>query len=147
MDRSILHLDLDTFFVSVERLMDSRLSGKPIIIGGTGDRGVVAACSYETRKFGVHSAMPMRMARELCPEAIVIRGNSANYSKYSNLVTDVIKEDVPVYEKTSVDEFYVDLTGMDRFFGNFKFHSLEILKFYLIYAVYLPLLLRKVAFF
>ena len=121
MDRSILHLDLDTFFVSVERLMDSRLSGKPIIIGGTGDRGVVAACSYETRKFGVHSAMPMRMARELCPEAIVIRGNSANYSKYSNLVTDVIKEDVPVYEKTSVDEFYVDLTGMDRFFGNFKF--------------------------
>ncbi|HAP71104.1 MAG TPA: DNA polymerase IV [Cryomorphaceae bacterium] len=123
MDRSILHLDLDTFFVSVERLMDSRLSGKPIIIGGTGDRGVVAACSYETRKFGVHSAMPMRMAMELCPEAIVIRGNSANYSKYSNLVTDVIKEDVPVYEKTSVDEFYVDLTGMDRFFGNFKFAS------------------------
>ena len=123
MDRSILHLDLDTFFVSVERLMDSRLSSKPIIIGGTGDRGVVAACSYETRKFGVHSAMPMRMARELCPEAIVIRGNSANYSKYSNLVTDVIKEDVPVYEKTSVDEFYVDLTGMDRFFGNFKFAS------------------------
>lgn len=123
MDRSILHLDLDTFFVSVERLMDSRLSGKPIIIGGTGDRGVVAACSYETRKFGVHSAMPMRMARELCPEAIIIRGNSANYSKYSNLVTDVIKEDVPVYEKTSVDEFYVDLTGMDRFFGNFKFAS------------------------
>lgn len=123
MDRSILHLDLDTFFVSVERLMDSRLSGKPIIIGGTGDRGVVAACSYETRKFGVHSAMPMRMARELCPEAIVIRGNSANYSKYSNLVTDVIRKDVPVYEKTSVDEFYVDLTGMDRFFGNFKFAS------------------------
>jgi len=123
MDRSILHLDLDTFFVSVERLMDSRLSGKPVIIGGTGDRGVVAACSYETRKFGVHSAMPMRMARELCPEAIVIRGNSANYSKYSNLVTDVIREDVPVYEKTSVDEFYVDLTGMDRFFGNFKFAS------------------------
>ena len=123
MDRSILHLDLDTFFVSVERLMDSRLSGKPIIIGGTGDRGVVAACSYETRKFGVHSAMPMRMAKELCPEAIVIRGNSANYSKYSNLVTDVIREDVPVYEKTSVDEFYVDLTGMDRFFGNFKFAS------------------------
>lgn len=116
-------MDLDTFFVSVERLMDSRLNGKPILIGGTGDRGVVAACSYETRKFGVHSAMPMRMARSLCPEAIIIRGNSANYSKFSNLVTDVIKEDVPVYEKTSVDEFYVDLTGMDRFFGNFKFAS------------------------
>ncbi len=109
-------MDLDTFFVSVERLMDSRLDNRPIIIGGTGDRGVVAACSYETRKFGVHSAMPVRMARELCPEAIIIRGNSANYSKYSNLVTDVIKEQVPVYEKTSVDEFYADLTGMDRFF-------------------------------
>ena len=123
MNRSILHMDLDTFFVSVERLMDSRLDNRPIIIGGTGDRGVVAACSYETRKFGVHSAMPVRMARELCPEAIIIRGNSANYSKYSNLVTDVIKEQVPVYEKTSVDEFYVDLTGMDRFFGIFKFSS------------------------
>lgn len=123
MNRSILHMDLDTFFVSVERLMDSRLDNRPIIIGGTGDRGVVAACSYETRKFGVHSAMPVRMARELCPEAIIIRGNSANYSKYSNLVTDVIKEQVPVYEKTSVDEFYVDLTGMDRFFGTFKFSS------------------------
>ena len=116
-------MDLDTFFVSVERLMDSRLNNRPIIIGGTGDRGVVAACSYETRKFGVHSAMPVRMARELCPEAIIIRGNSANYSKYSNLVTDVIKEQVPVYEKTSVDEFYADLTGMDRFFGTFKFSS------------------------
>ncbi len=123
MDRSILHMDLDTFFVSVERQMDSRLNGKPILIGGTGDRGVVAACSYETRKFGVHSAMPMRMARSLCPEAIIIRGNSANYSKFSSLVTDVIKEEVPVYEKTSVDEFFVDLTGMDRFFGNFKFAS------------------------
>ena len=86
-----------------------------------GIEGVVAACSYETRKFGVHSAMPVRMARELCPEAI-IRENSANYSKYSNLVTDVIKEQVPVYEKTSVDEFYADLTGMDRF-GTFKFSS------------------------
>ena len=123
MDRTILHLDLDTFFVSVERLIDSRLNGKPIIVGGTGDRGVVAACSYETRKFGVHSAMPMRMARQLCPEAIVIRGNSANYSKYSGLVTEVIKEEVPVYEKMSVDEFYVDLTGMDRFFGSFQFSS------------------------
>ena len=72
MERSILHMDLDTFFVSVERLMDSRLNNRPIIIGGTGDRGVVAACSYETRKFGVHSAMPVRMARELCPEAIIM---------------------------------------------------------------------------
>ncbi len=123
MSRSIVHLDLDTFFVSVERLIDSRLNGLPILVGGTTDRGVVAACSYEARAFGIHSAMPMRMAKELCPEAIVIRGNSGNYSKYSNMVTDIIRESVPVFEKTSVDEFYVDLTGMDRYFGNLKLAS------------------------
>jgi DNA polymerase-4 len=116
-------MDLDTFFVSVERLIDSRLNGLPILVGGTTDRGVVAACSYEARAFGIHSAMPMKMAKELCPEAIVIRGNSGNYSKYSTMVTDIIREQVPVYEKTSVDEFYIDLTGMDRFFGNYKFAS------------------------
>jgi DNA polymerase-4 len=110
-------MDLDTFFVSCERLMDSRLNNKPVLIGGTSDRGVVASCSYEARKFGIHSAMPMRMAKQLCPEAIVLRGNSGIYSKYSNLVTDVIKESVPVYEKSSIDEFYIDLSGMDKFFG------------------------------
>lgn len=120
---TITHLDLDTFFVSVERLIDSRLQGKPILIGGVTDRGVVASCSYEARKFGVHSAMPMRQARELCPEAIVIRGNSANYTKYSKLVTDIIRDRVPVFEKTSIDEFYVDLTGMDKFFGCMKMAS------------------------
>jgi DNA polymerase-4 len=120
---TITHLDLDTFFVSVERLIDSRLEGKPILIGGVTDRGVVASCSYEARKFGVHSAMPMRQARELCPEAIVIRGNSANYTKYSKLVTDIIRDRVPVFEKTSIDEFYVDLTGMDKFFGCMKMAS------------------------
>lgn len=123
MSRSIVHMDLDTFFVSCERLMDSSLNNRPVLIGGTSDRGVVAACSYEARKFGVHSAMPMRMARQLCPEAVVIRGNSGIYSKYSKLVTDIIKEDVPVYEKTSVDEFYIDLTGTDRFFGTYKLAS------------------------
>lgn len=115
-----MHLDLDTFFVSVERLLDSRLMGKPILIGGTSDRGVVAACSYEARSFGVHSAMPMKMAKELCPEAIVIRGNSMTYMKYSDMVTEIVKEMVPVYEKSSVDEFYFDLTGMDQFFGCLK---------------------------
>lgn len=118
--RSIVHMDLDTFFVSCERLLDSKLIGKPILIGGTSDRGVVASCSYEARTFGIHSAMPMRMAKQLCPEAIIIRGNSQIYSKYSNLVTEVIKESVPLYEKTSVDEFYIDLTGMDKFFGCHK---------------------------
>lgn len=116
-NRAIVHMDLDTFFVSCERLLDSKLNGKPILIGGTSDRGVVASCSYEARAFGIHSAMPMRLARQLCPEAIVLRGNSGVYSKFSNLVTDVIKESVPLYEKTSVDEFYIDLTGMDKFFG------------------------------
>jgi len=116
-------MDLDTFFVSVERLLDSRLEGKPILIGGTSDRGVVASCSYEARKFGIHSAMPMKMARQLCPEAVVIRGNSVTYSKYSHLVTEVIRESVPLFEKSSIDEFYADLSGMDRFFGTYRFAS------------------------
>ena len=121
--RTIIHMDLDTFFVSCERRTDSRLEGRPVLIGGTSDRGVVASCSYEARRFGIHSAMPMRMARQLCPEAIVLRGNSGVYSKFSNLVTDIIKESVPIYEKTSVDEFYADLSGMDKFFGCQKFAS------------------------
>ena len=104
-DRHIVHMDLDTFFVSCERLLDSRLNGKPVLIGGTSDRGVVASCSYEARTFGIHSAMPMRLEKQLCPEAIVLRGNSGVYSKFSNTVTDIIKESVPLYEKTSEDEF------------------------------------------
>ena len=114
-------MDLDTFFVSCERLIDSRLNGRPVLIGGTTDRGVVASCSYEARKFGIHSAMPMRMARQLCPEAVVLRGNTGVYTKFSNTVTEIIKESVPLYEKTSVDEFYIDLTGMDRFYGCHQF--------------------------
>lgn len=115
--RSILHLDLDTFFVSVERLKNSSLIGKPIIIGGGSNRGVVSSCSYETRKFGVRSAMPMKQARRLCPDALIISGDMESYSKYSNMVTEVIQERAPVMEKASIDEFYLDLTGMDRFFG------------------------------
>jgi len=123
MTKTILHIDLDTFYVSVERLLDRHLQNKPLLVGGTGDRGVVAACSYETRGFGVHSGMPMRMARELCPEAIVIRGNAGTYSQYSDIVTEIIKEQVPIFEKSSIDEFYADLTGMDRFFGSYKYAS------------------------
>ena len=122
-ERSIVHMDLDTFFVSCERLLDNRLMGKPVLIGGTSDRGVVASCSYEARTFGVHSAMPMRMAKMLCPEAIVLRGNSGIYTNFSKDVTDVIKDSVPLYEKTSIDEFYIDLTGMDKFFGCHKLAS------------------------
>ena len=121
MNKTILHMDLDTFYVSVERLINPELKNKPLLVGGTSDRGVVAACSYETRGFGVHSGMPMRMAKELCPEATVIRGNAGTYSKHSDVVTDIIREEVPVFEKSSIDEFYADLSGMDKFFGTYKY--------------------------
>ena len=119
-DRAIVHMDLDSFFVSVERLRDSSLEGKPLLIGGMSSRGVVASCSYEARRFGVHSAMPMKTALRLCPQAIVMRGDMDEYSKYSRLVTEVIREDAPIFEKSSIDEFYLDLSGMDRYFGCFK---------------------------
>ncbi len=122
-DRTIVHMDLDSFFVSVSRLENSSLHNKPVIVGGTSDRGVVAACSYEARAFGVHSAMPIKLARRLCPDAIIIRGDYERYSYYSEVVTDIIKEDVPVYEKSSIDEFYIDMTGMDRFFGCYNYTS------------------------
>jgi DNA polymerase IV len=125
-ERSILHLDLDTFFVSVERLRNSRLIGKPVIIGGMSDRGVVSSCSYEARRYGVSSAMPMKMARSMCPDAIIIRGDHEAYSNYSNMVTGIISEKAPLYEKASVDEHYVDITGMDRFYGCYKWaHELR----------------------
>jgi DNA polymerase-4 len=120
-NRNIAHLDLDAFFVSVERLRNPRLAGKPLLIGGSSDRGVVAACSYEARRFGIHSAMPMRAALRLCREAIVIKSDFEEYSKYSGMVTEVISESVPVFEKSSIDEFYIDLTGMDKFHGCAKF--------------------------
>lgn len=119
MEKTIAHLDLDTFFVSCERLQNSKLNGIPVIIGG-GDRGVVASCSYEARYFGVRSAMPIRMALKLCPEAKVIKGDHEQYSKLSNEVTEIIQEKVPLVEKASIDEFYLDLTGMDRFFGCYQ---------------------------
>lgn len=119
MERAIVHMDLDTFFVSCERLKNSELEKKPVIIGG-GDRGVVASCSYETRFFGVRSAMPIKMALRLCPEAKVIKGDMEMYSNMSHMVTEIIQEKVPVVEKASIDEFYLDLSGMDQFFGCYK---------------------------
>lgn len=125
-ERSVLHLDMDTFFVSVERLRNSKLDGKPVIIGGLSDRSVVSSCSYEARKYGVSSAMPMKMARSLCPDAIIIRGDMEAYSNYSHIVTDIIAERSPLYEKASIDEHYIDLTGMDRFYGCYKWsHELR----------------------
>ncbi|MFA6945117.1 MAG: DNA polymerase IV [Pedobacter sp.] len=126
-DKQIIHIDQDAFFVSVELLKNSSLIGKPVIIGGSSDRGVVASCSYEARKFGIHSAMPSRMARQLCPHASFIRGNMDEYSKYSHMVTEILQERVPLLEKASIDEHYIDMTGMDRFYGCMKFaHELRL---------------------
>ncbi|PWN58359.1 DNA polymerase IV [Chryseobacterium viscerum] len=119
MERAIAHMDLDTFFISCERLKNSVLEKQPVIIGG-GDRGVVASCSYEAREFGVRSAMPIKMALRLCPEGRVIKGDMEYYSNMSHLVTEVIQEKVPVLEKASIDEFYLDLSGMDKFFGCYQ---------------------------
>jgi DNA polymerase IV len=118
--RHIAHFDLDSFFVSVEILNDPSLKGKPVLVGGQ-ERGVVAACSYEARKFGIHSAMPMKRAMQLCPQAIVVSGSRGDYSKFSRWVTDIIAGKVPLFEKASIDEFYIDLSGMDKFFGVSKY--------------------------
>jgi len=125
-DRRIIHMDQDAFFVSVEVRKDPRLIGHPVIIGGNSDRGVVASCSYEARHFGIHSAMSARMARMLCPHAIWIRGNMDEYSKASHEITEILRERVPLIEKASIDEHYIDLTGMDRFHGTLKYaHELR----------------------
>jgi len=124
--KHIIHMDQDAFFVSVEVRKDPSLIGKPVIIGGTADRGVVASCSYEARKYGVHSAMPSRMAKLLCPQAIFVRGNMDEYSKASLEITDILRERVPLIEKASIDEHYIDMTGMDRFHGVMKYaHELR----------------------
>ena len=114
---SIAHFDLDSFFVSVELLKAPELKGKAVIVGGHNERGIVTTCSYEARKFGVHSAMPMKTAMRLCPHANVISGTYADYSKYSKWVTDIIASKAPLFEKASIDEFYVDLQGMDHYFN------------------------------
>lgn len=122
MERAIVHMDLDTFFVSCEVLENSKLDGIPLIVGG-GERGVVASCSYEARKFGVRSAMPIKMALRLCPQARVLKGDMELYSRLSHAVTEVIEEKAPVMEKASIDEFYLDISGMDKFYGSYKWTS------------------------
>ncbi len=115
----ILHMDLDTFFVSVERLLDPKLNGKPVIVGGNPyGRGVVAGCSYEARAFGVHSAQPIRQAFRLCPTAAFLHGNYLHYAEYSKLVSELLRELTPVCERASVDEFYLDLSRCERLTGN-----------------------------
>ncbi len=118
--RYIAHFDLDSFFVSVEVLNNPSLKGKAVIVGGSSERGVVSTCSYEARKFGVHSAMPMKTAMKLCPHAILVRGTRGEYSRFSRWVTDIIAAKAPLFEKASIDEFYIDLTGMDKFFDPYQ---------------------------
>lgn len=118
MEQQIVHIDLDAFFVSVERLQNSKLNKKPVIIGGVSDRGVVSSCSYEARKYGVSSGISIVLAKRLCPEAVFIRGDMDLYSRYSNVVTEIINDLSPVFEKASIDEHYIDLTGMEKFFGS-----------------------------
>lgn len=120
MAAAILHLDLDTFFVSVERLKDPSLNGKPILVGGYTERSVVASCSYEARKYGIHAGMGIFKAKTLCPEALFVPCDMDAYRDYSAMVTQVIRESVPVFEKASVDEFYCDLSGMDKYIGAWK---------------------------
>ncbi len=136
-NRTIVHLDLDSFFVSVERLHNKRLLGKPVIIGGTSDRGVVSSCSYEARQMGVSSAMPMKLALRLCKEAIVVRGDMDRYAYHSGLVTQIIADKSPLFEKASIDEHYIDLTGMDRFFGSLQWT--RELRSYIIRETQLPI--------
>lgn len=114
--RIIAHFDLDSFFVSVEVLNNPSLKGKPVFVGGS-ERGVVSSCSYEARKFGIHSGMPSKKALQLCPQAIAVKGSYSEYGKFSRWVTDIIAAKAPLFEKASVDEFYLDLTGMDTFFN------------------------------
>ena len=120
MQKSIVHFDLDSFYVSVERLKNSKLIGLPLIIGGSSNRGVVASCSYEARKYGVRSAMPIKQAKMLCPHAVFLSGDMEDYIKYSRLVTDIICDKAPIVEKASIDEFYLDISGLDKYFGCYK---------------------------
>ena len=126
-NRNILHLDMDSFFVSVECLKNSALKGKAIAVGGHSERGVIASCSYEARRFGVRSAMPVKLAKRLCPQLLIIKGDMDNYIAKSKMVTDIIADKVPFFEKSSIDEFYIDLTGMDKFFGCARY-TLELKK-------------------
>lgn len=121
MDRQIVHMDLDAFFVSCTLLKMPELSGKPLIIGGTSNRGVVTSASYEARRYGVKAAMPTRLALQRCPDAIIIKGDFDLFTEYSNIVNEIITEKAPVHERASIDEFYLDMSGMDKFFGSLQF--------------------------
>jgi DNA polymerase-4 len=123
MDRQIIHMDMDCFFVAVEVLKNSQLKNRPVAIGSNSDRGLVTSVSYEAKKYGVHGGMPTRMAKQLCPQLEIVKGNMDEYSQYSHTVTEIIKERSPVVEKAAIDEHFIDMTGMDKYFGTMKFAS------------------------
>ena len=118
MDRSILHVDMDAFFASVEQLDNKELRGKPVIVGGVSERGVVSTCSYEARKYGVHSAMPIFIARKLCPHGIYVRTRMLRYKEVSNKVFSILKDVTEVIEPLSIDEAYLDITNSNFKSGN-----------------------------
>lgn len=128
--RTIFHLDLDTFFVSVERILDPSLNGKPVIVGANPEyrRGVVAACSYEAREYGLHSAMPIKQAYQLCPNGIYIHGSHGEYSQYSKAVRRILEKYAPLIEQASVDEFYMDFTGTKNLYGSMYLFALKLQK-------------------
>ncbi|MFH0733948.1 MAG: DNA polymerase IV [bacterium] len=127
--RTIFHLDLDAFFVSVERIIDPSLEGKPVIVGADPNgRGVISACSYEAREYGLHSAMPIRQAFKLCPNGIYLHGHYKEYVRYSEAVENLLKKYAPVIEQASVDEFYIDFTGCTKIYGNLFMFASQIQK-------------------
>jgi DNA polymerase-4 len=116
--RIVFHVDMDAFFVSVEELFDPSLKGKPVVVGGQAhERGVVAAASYAARKFGIHSAMPLRTAAKICPQAIFVDGHPTRYREYSQKVHHVLGMFSPKVEMVSIDEAYLDMTGTERLHG------------------------------
>jgi DNA polymerase-4 len=116
--RAIIHVDMDAFYASVEQRDDPALAGLPVIVGGLGKRGVVSAASYEARKFGVHSAMPMVRARTLCPHGSYVRPRMARYREVSEQVFEVFHELTPIVEGLSLDEAFLDVTRSLRLFGD-----------------------------
>lgn len=128
--RTIFHLDLDSFFVSVERILDPSLKGKPVIAGANPEygRGVVAACSYEAREYGLHSGMPIKQAYQLCPNGIYLNGNHKEYSQYSKAVKRILEKYAPLIEQASVDEFYMDFTGTKNIYGSLYMFAVRLQK-------------------
>jgi DNA polymerase-4 len=119
MVRAVTHIDMDAFFASCEVLANSKLKGLPVIVGG-GERGVVTSATYEARRFNIKSGMALKMAKIMCPDAIVIKGDMEYYSKMSKSITQILEEKSPIVEKASIDEFYIDVTGMDKFHNTYK---------------------------